>query len=102
MLAIQNGRSNPVRISWKRSEKVNVAPLLPLAREAGFAPHSRVTSTAQSFANVFGRHPGDTNDFIPAAETGRNGNGTSWQVQKFGEEFDAGLVGAAFDGGRCQ
>src|SRR5579862_981656 len=26
MLATQNGRSNPVRISWKRSEKFNVAP----------------------------------------------------------------------------
>src|SRR5580765_1137398 len=32
MLATQNGRSNHVRISWKRSEKVKVAPVVYVAR----------------------------------------------------------------------
>src|SRR5215472_15057517 len=27
MLAIQNGASNPVRISWKRSDRVKMAPV---------------------------------------------------------------------------
>ncbi len=41
------------------------------------------------------------NHFIPAGMTGRNGNGRSRHLQKFCEEFDASLIGSAFDW-RCR
>jgi len=47
----------------------------------------------QSISNVLASHSRDTNDFIPAALAGRNGNGTSRHLQKFRKEFDASFVG---------
>src|SRR5258708_23309433 len=91
MLATQNGRSNPVRISSKRWEKVKLAPVGCAAR----APCPRLV--AQSIANVLGGHPRYANHFIPAGLAGRNGNGRSRHLQKFREEFDAGGIGAAVD-----
>src|SRR5579871_1087845 len=37
------------------------------------------------------------NYFIAAAVAGRNGNGRSRHLQKFCEEFDAGLIGSSLD-----
>ena len=47
-----------------------------------------------AFAQFVRRKPRDADDFIPAALAGGNGNGRSRHLQKFREEFDAGLVGS--------
>src|ERR1700692_1566393 len=55
-----------------------------------------------ALAQFVGRKPRDADDFIPAALAGGNGNGRSRHLQKFGEEFDASLIGSAVYGRRGQ
>jgi hypothetical protein len=43
------------------------------------------------------RQPGNADDFIPAGLAGGYGNGRSRHLQKFGKEFDAGVVGSTVD-----
>src|SRR5271155_2611952 len=89
MLATQKGRSNPVRISCRRSEKLKCGSL-------------KTALDPNPSAYFFGREPRDTDNFLAAGLAGGNGNGRSRHHQKFREEFDAGLVGAAIDGWRGQ
>jgi hypothetical protein len=62
----------------------------PFANQTGATKRS-----AQALANLLNGHSRHPNYFIPAAQSGRNGNGTLPHLQKFCEEFDAGLVGPA-------
>src|ERR1700693_6210324 len=85
MLATQNGRSKPVRISCRRSEKFKSrSASCPLVRSP-IAPE------------LLRREPRDTNYFSPAVLAGGYGNGGARYPQKIGEEFDASLVGAALE-----
>src|SRR6267143_2197038 len=109
MLAIQKGRSKPVRISCNRSEKLKVAPVVCVERALlpaslrpqtlpdQFLPPSESTWPIQLHAkalpNFLRCHARYSNDFLPAALPGCNGNGRAWDLQKFREEFDAGFVG---------
>ena len=52
----------------------------------------------QPIPQLLRRESRHANDFVAAGLAGRNGNGRSGHLQKFCEEFDAGFVGAAFDG----
>src|ERR1700722_11915312 len=96
MLAIQNGCSNPVRISSKRWEKDKVAPV------SVWRGRPRPRSAAQPIANVMGGPSRNADNFIPASLTGRNGKGRSRHLQKFGEEFNAGVVSSTVDWRRGQ
>ena len=58
----------------------------------------RPRSAAQPIANALGGHSRNADDFIPASLTGRNGNGRTRHLQKFRQEFNAGLVGSTLDG----
>src|SRR5580700_1106188 len=82
MLATQKGRSNPVRISCKRSERLKCGSL-------------RTALYSNSSAYFFRGQPRDANHFSAAGVAGGNGNGRSRHFQKFREEFDAGFVGFA-------
>src|SRR5579863_6732786 len=85
MLATQKGRSKPVRISLRRSEKVIDC--------VGAGVISRAyLQCVQSLSYFFGTQPSHSNHFIATALAGRNGNGITRNPQKFCKEFDAGFI----------
>src|SRR6266852_501744 len=107
MLATQNGRSNPVRISCKRSEKLKSISLMTLWRRRSrrglaFVSFAYICVELLLFSNAlpdfFSRESRDSDHFLAAGLAGSNGNGRTRHLQKFCEEFDAGLIGTAFDG----
>src|SRR6202453_1027204 len=93
MLATQKGRSNPVRISCRRSEKLKSSSLV-----TGIL----LTLQSDSSMQLFGREPRYMHHFCATGPAGGNGNGRSWQLQKFCEEFDAGVVGLAISRRRSE
>src|SRR5580698_7060668 len=93
MLATQKGRSKPVRISSKRSEKLKSGSLM--TRFTGGASQTVLYSNPSAY--FFGRQSGDANQFCAAGLAGGNGNGRARYLQKSCEEFDAGVVGFAID-----
>ena len=58
---------------------------------------SRPGSQSYSLSNFLGGKSNDPNYFSAAAVAGRYGNGGARKLQKICEEFDAGLICAAFD-----
>src|SRR5208282_3519344 len=97
MFATQKGRSKPVRISCKRSEKVNRCSRWIVWRGR---PRPRSSSTAKPFADLLGCQACYSNHFVPAGQAGCNSNGGTRYLQKLCEKFDAGFVGLAVDGRR--
>src|SRR2546425_6925778 len=97
MLATQKGRSNPVRISCKRSEKVKSGSWWFMWRGA---PRPRLHAEPRS--NDVGRQPGHNNDFVAAGLAGGNGNGRTRHLQKFREKVDASGISLAVHRRRSQ
>src|SRR5580658_1972808 len=89
MLATQKGRSKPVRISCRRSEKV----------KRGSRPRFVATAVlrAQPSPHFVRRQSRNSNDFVTAGLAGRYGNGRTRYIQKICEEFDARFVGSTID-----
>src|SRR5581483_5248261 len=54
-------------------------------------------SSAKAIAHILPADTRNPNNFISTARAGRNGNGRSRDLQSFGDELDAGLVGPAFE-----
>jgi hypothetical protein len=101
MLATQKGRSNPMRISCKRSEKLKSGSLTTrFTGSASVKAAKTVALHSDPYAHFFSRKSGHTNHFVASGLAGGNGNGRSWHLQKFREEFDAGFISSAFHGRR--
>src|SRR5579863_1462907 len=110
MLATQNGRSKPVRISCNRSEKLKVSPELfnrivwrePSLRQVQgrLCPRSlhvymrRCLHVRKTKAplNVVSRKPGNSNHLSATHLSGGNSNGSSRHLQKCGEKFYASSI----------
>src|ERR1051326_38095 len=90
MLAIQKGRSKPVRTSCRRSTKLKSFSwsLTLLLRE----PLSQISDG----------DAGNANGLQAAASAGSYRNGRARDFQKIGEEINAAIIGAAFDRRRGQ
>jgi len=88
MFATQKGRSKPVRISCRRSEKVIVFS----ARVARAPASLRIGERLPDF---FGGQSCHTEDLPATGLAGRYGNGGTRNLQKICQEFDTGRVGAA-------
>src|SRR5439155_72330 len=86
----ESRHSKPERIAWKRSEKVKRS-------SCGGAGAAGLCSHSYSPSNFFGGKSNDPNYFSAAVVAGRYGNGGTRELQKFCQEFDASLIGAAFD-----
>src|SRR5690348_7983323 len=88
MLAIQKGRSKPVRTSCRRSVKLK-----------SFS-WSLTLRLREPLSQICGGDAGDANGLEAAASAGSYRNGGARDFQKIGKEINAAFIGAAFDWGR--
>ena len=72
----------------------------PLARGPFVLFYPRLHSNV--LPDFLGCKSGDSNHFSASGLAGGNGNGTAPHLQKFRQEFDAGLMGTAFHGGEVK
>ncbi len=94
-----DGRAS--RHSRRRTSPGRQKPMELLARSSALVASGNLSVDQSHLASQFlGRKPRHTNPFAAPGLAGGNGNQTVRQLQKFREEFDAGLVGMAFHGWR--
>jgi hypothetical protein len=87
-------RSKPQRPpTWQKPEEFQ-------ARLSVFVASRSHLHQPQATFQFFNRQSSHANYFPAPGLAGSNGNGRSGHLQKFREEFDAGLIGAAFYGRR--
>src|SRR5207244_11330656 len=55
------------------------------------------SGSTQPLPQLLSCHPRNADYLSSAGLAGRYGNGRTWNLQKICEEFDAGLISAAFD-----
>src|SRR5258706_2446242 len=90
MFATQKGRSKPVRISCRRSEKLMWLPMSEWRK--------RSRSIAKTSSYLLTGQACHRDNLMPAGLAGSNSNGRTRHIQKFREEIDAGRVSLAVYG----